>query len=50
MENKKLLKFLLLNLSELEELVAEKGNSGFDEFETEFLQNRLKESKKLAKL
>lgn len=49
MENKKLLKFLLLNLSELEELVTEKESDSFDEFEMEFLQSRLKESKKLAK-
>lgn len=48
MENKKLLKFLLVNLSELEELVAEKGNNTFDDFEMEFLQSRLKESKKLV--
>ena len=48
MENKKLLKFLQLNLSELEELVADKGNHTFDDFEFEFLESRLKESKKLV--
>jgi len=48
MENKKLLKFLHVNLSELEELVADKANNTFDDFEMEFLQSRLKESKKLV--
>ena len=42
MENKKLLKFLLKDLTELEELLVEKGNSGFDAFEIEFIQSRFK--------
>ena len=47
MENKKLLNFLLKDLSELEELFDEKGNGNFDELEMQFLQTRLKSSKKL---
>ncbi|MEN8117280.1 MAG: hypothetical protein ABFS16_09895 [Bacteroidota bacterium] len=50
MENKKLLKFLLKDLSELEELVDEKGTSGFEELEIEFIQNRLKGAKRLIQI
>ena len=50
MENKKLLKFLLKDLSELEELVAEKGNNSFDELEMEFLQTRLSGVKRMIKI
>ena len=50
MENKKLLKFLLKDLSELEELVAEKGSQGFDVLELEFVHNRLKGAKRLIQL
>jgi len=40
MENKKLLKFLLKDITEIEELLLEKGSSGFDAFEIEFIQSR----------
>ncbi len=48
MENKKLLKFLLKDLNELEELFAEKDNGHFEDLEMEFLHTRLKSSKKLV--
>lgn len=47
MENKKLLKFLLKDISDLEELILEKGNNGFDELEMEFMQNRVGGAKRL---
>lgn len=50
MENKKLLKFLLRDLSELEELVAEKGDNGFDELEMEFLQTRVSGAKRMIQI
>ncbi len=50
MENKKLLKFLLRDLSELEELVAEKGDNGFDELEMEFLQTRVSSAKRMIQI
>ena len=50
MENKKLLHFLLKDLSELEELFDEKSNGNFDDLEMEFLQTRLKSSKKLVSI
>lgn len=50
MEYKKLLKFLKNDLTEVEELVAEKGKNGFDELEMVFVQNRLKEAKNLIEL
>lgn len=50
MENKKLLKFLLKDLSELDEMVAEKGNDSFDELEMEFLHTRVKGAKKLIQI
>jgi len=50
MENKKLLKFLLRDLSELEELVTEKGDNGFDELEMEFLQTRVSGAKRMIQI
>ncbi len=50
MEKKKLLKFLLLDLSELEELGAEKGDNGFDELEMEFLQTRVSSAKRMIQI
>lgn len=50
MENKKLLNFLLKDLSELDELFDEKEDGTFDELEMEFLQTRLKGSKKLVQI
>ena len=50
MENKKLLNYLLNDLSELDELFVEKGKNSFDAFEMEFIQNRLSGSIKLVKL
>ncbi len=50
MENKKLLHFLLKDLNELDELFEEKEKGSFDNLEMEFLQSRLKSSKKLVHL
>ena len=50
MENKKLLKYLLKDLSELEEMFAEKGKNSFDELEMEFIQNRISGAQKLVQL
>ena len=50
MENKKLLKYLLNDLTELEELFAEKGKKSFDAFEMEFIQNRISGSIRLVEL
>ncbi len=50
MENKKLLNYLLKDLSELDELFAENGKNSFDEFEMEFVQNRISGSIRLIKL
>lgn len=50
MENKKLLKFLLKDISELEELFAEKGSEGFDSFEIEFIQNRFKGARQIIQI
>lgn len=47
MENRKLLNFLLNDLSELEEIFREKGQSGFDELEMEFIESRLTGMKRL---
>ncbi len=47
MENKKLLNFLLKDIAEIEELFAEKGGNGFDEYEMEFLRSRFDGSKKI---
>lgn len=50
MENKKLLKYLLKDLSELDEMFAEKGKNSFDELEIEFIQNRVTGAKRLVEL
>lgn len=50
MDNKKLLKFLYKDIAEIEELVIEKGNEGFDEFEVEFIQSRFKGAKQLIQI
>lgn len=50
MENKKLLSYLLKDLSELDELFAESGKNSFDSFEMEFIQNRISGSIRLIKL
>lgn len=50
MENKKLLKYLLNDLSELDEMFAEKGKNSFDELEMEFIQNRVTGAKRLVQL
>lgn len=50
MENKKLLKYLLKDLSELDEMFAEKDKNSFDELEMEFIQNRVSGAKRLVQL
>lgn len=50
MENKKLLKYLLKDLGELEEMFAEKDKNSFDELEMEFIQNRVAGAKKLVQM
>ena len=50
MENKKLLKYLLKDLSELDEMFTEKGKNCFDELEMEFIQNRVTGAKRLVQL
>lgn len=50
MENKKLFKYLLKDLSELEEMFAEKDRNSFDELEMEFIQNRVFGAKKLVQM
>lgn len=50
MENKKLLKFLYKDIAEIEELFAEKGADGFDEFEIEFIQSRFKGAKQVLQI
>lgn len=50
MDNKKLLKFVLKDLSELEELIAEKGSNNFDELEWEFLQTRVSGAKRMINI
>lgn len=50
MENKKLLKFLLKDLSELDELFAGKGTADFDDLEMEFFYTRIKGAKKLVQI
>ena len=50
MENKKLLQFLLKDLSELDEIFSEKGKKSFDNLEMEFIQNRVSGAKKLVQL
>lgn len=50
MDNKKLFKFLLKDISEIEELFAEKGTEGFDELEMEFIRNRFSGAKHIIQL
>ena len=50
MENKKLFKYLLKDLSELEEMFTEKDRNSFDELEMEFIQNRVLGAKKLVQM
>ena len=50
MENKKLLNYLLKDLGELEELFAEKGKNSFDDFEMEFIRNRVSGATKLVQM
>lgn len=50
MENKKLLKFLFKDITEIEELFVEKGGSGFDSFEIEFIQSRFKGAKQIIRI
>lgn len=50
MENKKLLRYILKDLSELEEMFAGKECLQFDEIETEFIQNRVISARKLVQL
>lgn len=50
MENKKLFKYLLKDLSELEEMFTEKDRNSFDELEMEFIQNRVFGAKKLVQM
>ncbi|WP_340114462.1 hypothetical protein [Maribellus mangrovi] len=50
MENKKLLKFLLKDIAKIEELFAEKGSTGFDDYELEFLQSRFKAAKQIIQI
>lgn len=50
MDNKKLFKFLYKDIAEIEELFAEKGSEGFDEFEIEFVQSRFTGAKQLIQI
>jgi len=50
MENKKLLKFILRDLHELEELIVEKEDNCFDELEMEFLQTRVSGAKRMIQI
>ena len=50
MENKKILKILLNDLEEIEEIVNEKDRAGFDVLEIAFINNRIRGSKKLIQL
>jgi len=50
MENKKLLKFLRKDIAEIEEIFAEKGKSGFDNFEIEFIQSRFAGAKQILQI
>ena len=50
MENKKLLKFLLKDLIELDELISEKKENSFDEMEMEFLQTRVSGAKRMIQI
>lgn len=50
MENKKLLKFLYKDIAEMEEIFAEKGKIGFDNFEMEFIQSRFAGAKQIIQI
>lgn len=50
MENKKLLKFLYKDIAEIEEIFAEKGKGGFDNFEIEFIQSRFAGAKQIIQI
>ncbi|RIJ46865.1 hypothetical protein D1614_17030 [Maribellus luteus] len=50
MENKKLLKFLYKDIAEIEEIFAEKGKNGFDNFEVEFIQSRFAGAKQIIQI
>ena len=50
MDNRKLFKFLLKDISEIEELFTEKGIEGFDELELEFIQTRFNGAKHIIQL
>ena len=50
MDNKKLFKFLHKDISEIEELFAEKGTEGFDELEMEFIRTRFSGAKHIIQL
>ncbi|KJF42571.1 hypothetical protein [Draconibacterium sediminis] len=50
MDNNKLFKFLLKDISEIEELFAEKGAEGFDELEIEFIRTRFNGAKHIIQL
>ena len=50
MENIKLLKILLKDLSELEELISEKKENALDELEMEFLQTRVSGAKRMMQI
>jgi len=50
MENKKLLKYILRDLRELEELIVEKENNCFNELEMEFLQTRVSGAKRMIQI
>ncbi|MDX8340841.1 hypothetical protein SLH46_16710 [Draconibacterium sp. IB214405] len=50
MDNKKLFKFLYKDISEIEELFAEKGAEGFDELEMEFIRTRFSGAKNIIQL
>ena len=50
MKNKKLLKFLLRDLNELEELIGEKKGNSFDDLEMEFLHTRISGAKRIIQI
>jgi hypothetical protein len=50
MENKKLLNYLIKDLSELDEMFAEQGKISFDAFEIEFIKNRIAGATKLIQM
>ncbi len=50
MDNRKLFKFLYKDITEIEEMIAEKGAKGFDEFEIEFIESRFKGAKHIIQI